>query len=361
VKDRRSSFASSLVPSFVSSIRLLAPVIVGVVLPVASSSTALAQTKGPAEGTGTENRAVAEMLFFTARGMMEAGRYSEACTKLAESYRLDPAAGTLLNLAVCHEKEGKVASAWGEFRQAMADARKAGRADREELAKDHVSSVEPELPFLAIEVPAAVRVPGLEIKRNGVAMQQAAWATELPVDPGNVEVVVSAPGYKPRTQTIAIARKQHLSMTIERLELAPVEAPPPVFWTGKRKAGLAIGLVGVAAATVGGITGAMAINKKSESDDACPTFDGELRCSQAGVDAMSQAKTYAVISDVGIVLGAAGIGVGAFLFFTGGAKTEQGSRSASPHEKAHAKAESPWDFRFGAGPTGAHGVLSRSF
>ena len=42
------------------------------------------------------------------------------------------AAGTLLNLAVCNEKIGKIASAWGEFRDSIAEARKQNRPDREQ-------------------------------------------------------------------------------------------------------------------------------------------------------------------------------------------------------------------------------------
>jgi tetratricopeptide (TPR) repeat protein len=213
-------------------------IVAGAALLFAMQRPALADA--PRTDASSDSRALAEMLFFTARGMMEAGRYEGACVKLAESYRLDPAAGTLLNLAVCHEKEGKIASAWGEFRQALSDARKASRADREELARDHLGVVEPELPMLSIDVPRGMRVTGLEVTRNGVPLLDAAWATELPIDPGTVEITARAPGFKPRTKTLTIAKRQHMSVALEPLEIAPVEVPPPDFWTGKRKLGVVL-------------------------------------------------------------------------------------------------------------------------
>src|ERR1019366_3073920 len=219
----------------------------------ASGSPARAQTTPPQpQGSATDARALAETLFFTARGMMEAGRYAEACGKLTESYRLDPAAGTLLNLAVCNQKIGKIASAWGEFREAQAEARRMNRPDREKLATDSLAAIEPELPFLAINVPPLVRViRGFEIMRNGVPLQSAAWDTELPVDPGEVEGIERAPGYKPKALRVTIGAKQHSTLAAVPLELAPIERPPAVFWTGKRVTGLIVALAGVGAAGAG--------------------------------------------------------------------------------------------------------------
>ncbi len=293
-------------------------ILVALPLTVAAAPLSRAHAQPPSGASSTENRALAETLFFTGRGMMEAKRYADAAVKLAESYRLDPAPGTLLNLAVCHQKIGKVASAWGEFRQALADAKRAGRTDREELAVAAIAELEPELPWLSIEVPSPSRVPGLEISRNGLPISSAAWATELPVDPGEVEIVTRAPGYTPKAQKVQIEKKQHLTVQIERLDLAPIVTRPAEGWSMRRKTGVAVLGFGVTAATIGAAFGAAAIGRRLSSDRACDLFDGERRCTQAGVDDMSKARAFAWISDVGIGVGAIAIVAGAYLFITGG-------------------------------------------
>jgi hypothetical protein len=289
-----------------------------------SVTSAPAQTPPPQPpASGTDARALAETLFFTARGLMEAGRYAEACGKLSESYRLDAAPGTLLNLAVCNEKIGKTASAWGEFRDSLADARRMNRPDREKLATEHIATLEPELSYLAISVPPLVRVVrGFEVLRNGVPLQSAAWDTDLPVDPGDVEVVERAPLYKPKTLHVTVAAKEHATMAAVPLELAPIERPPVAFWTGKRVTGVIAAIAGVGAAGVAAGFGVLATNDKKKSDDNCPTYAGEIRCQQAGVDAMSKANTEAWVSNVGFGLAAVGVGLGTYLFLSGGAQEQ---------------------------------------
>jgi hypothetical protein len=312
---------------------------------------ALAQSGGPGPApSDADTRAVAEMLFFTARGLMEAGRFSQACQKFTESYRLDPAAGTLLNLAVCHEKEGRIASAWGEFRQAIAEARKANRPDREELAQREISKIQADLPFVTISVPAQARVPGLRIARNGVPLNDAAWDTELPIDPGTNEITATAPKYKPQEKKIVIEKRQHLTVVIDPMDPTPVAKS---FWTAQRQLGAAALGGGVALAGVGAFFGALALNNRSKSFSNCPVFDGERRCTQVGADAMSMAQTDAWISDVGIGVGAAAIVVGGYFLIWG-----HGPDSPSPPA---GERRSSWDWGVTGGRGNAFGFLRRTF
>ncbi len=300
-----------------------------------------------------EERAMAETLFFTARGLMEAERYAEACQKFAESYRLAPAAGTLLNLAVCHEKEGKLASAWAEFKQALGDARKMERPDREELATARLAAIEPELPYVAIEVPESARVPGLEILRNGSPILSGGWGTELPVDPGEVVIVARAPGYRPRTTKLTIERKQHLHVRIEPLDALPPPPPAPLTisekpgWTTQRTAGFAMIGAGVVAIGLGGYFGVRAANAKSDSDERCPVVDGERRCSSEGAASMEDAQRDAWVSNVGLGVGIVSVVVGTYLFVKGARSEPRTAQRV--------------DWSLAAGPTSAYGTLLCSF
>ncbi|HEY0463370.1 MAG TPA: hypothetical protein VGC79_04135, partial [Polyangiaceae bacterium] len=56
---------------------------------------------------GAAQKAAAESLFDDGLKAMKSGHFSEACPKLEESERIDPAIGTLLYLGECYEKVGR--------------------------------------------------------------------------------------------------------------------------------------------------------------------------------------------------------------------------------------------------------------
>ena len=86
------------------------------------------------------DKAAAQSLFDEGRKLMSAGKYADACPKLAESQKLDPGVGTQFHLADCYEKLGQTASAWAGFLEAASAAKSMGQADREKVARERAAA-----------------------------------------------------------------------------------------------------------------------------------------------------------------------------------------------------------------------------
>jgi hypothetical protein len=140
------------------------------------------------------NGALAEKLFLDGTKLMEAGQYAQACPKFADSQRLDPAIGTLMHLAQCHEKTGKFASAWSEYTDAAAQAQKAGQSEREKYCRDHATALDAKLQKVIVEL--SHPPDGTTIKLDGTTLPPGVLGTEIPLDPGDHKLEVGAPGKK---------------------------------------------------------------------------------------------------------------------------------------------------------------------
>ncbi|HEX9620689.1 MAG TPA: hypothetical protein VF989_11175 [Polyangiaceae bacterium] len=132
-----------------------------------------------------QQESLAEELFRTARAEMKGGAYAEACPKLAESQRLDPSQGTLLNLALCLEQLGRVATAWTKFRELLDVANL--DEQRARIARDHAEALEPSLPRLRITVDAP-KGTVVVVRLDGAELGPASLGVFLPVDPGEHRV-----------------------------------------------------------------------------------------------------------------------------------------------------------------------------
>jgi hypothetical protein len=150
----------------------------------------------------------ATALFDEGRKLMAAHKYAEACPKLAESQRLAPSGGTLINLADCYEHAGQTASAWGAWKDVAARANAAGKADVEQNAVRHANELEASLAKVTVTVTNESDVPGLAVKRDGIAVGHAEFGLPIPVDPGDHVVEAIAPGKKAWSAHVQVAAKQ---------------------------------------------------------------------------------------------------------------------------------------------------------
>lgn len=275
-----------------------------------------------------QSEGLAQTLFDEGLKLMDEGKYAAACPKLAESQKLDPGGGTLINLALCREKEGKLASAWAAYNEALSQSIRDGRKEREGAARERLAEITPKLAKLTIVVPPATMVAGLEVRFDDSPVPQAAWGVPTPVDVGKHHVSALAPGKKPLSVPFEVKANGEaksievpplFDATVEAKEPGNPDAPPP---SKDTTAAWVVGGVGAAGVVVGAITGIMVFSKKSDSDQACkPT------CTQAGVDSMNSAYTLAWVSDISLGAGLVGLGVSAILFLT--AKSPSSARAAS--------------------------------
>jgi hypothetical protein len=201
----------------------------GVVAKLAALGVLMTPLSAIAQQAGAEV-ALAEVLYQKGRQLMAEGKYAEACPKFAESYRLDAATGTLLNLASCHEGERRLATAWLEFTEALASAKRDHRDDRVRFAEEHLAAIEPKLSRLTVAVSPTSEVADLKVELDGVVVLGAARGVPAPVDPGEHVVQAQAPGRKPWSQRVTvIGQRQDITVTIPVLETEALAVPvPPV-------------------------------------------------------------------------------------------------------------------------------------
>jgi hypothetical protein len=248
-----------------------------------------------------------------------------------------------LNLAVCHEAEGKTATAWSEFNDALTLARRDGRADRVELATRHLAKLEPRLSRLTIEVPTEVRVAGLEVKLDGGSVGRPVWGTPVPIDPGKHVVEASAPGRKAWRAEVDLGDgADRKSVTVPSMERAPESSEKngqrgagpagarrevgSESGAGQRTTGYVIGGIGIAALGVGSFFGLRAYSRWDERNAHCT----DAGCDPTGVEAGDDASRAATYANIGVGVGLVGVAAGTYLVLSAGSGKRSPSAAAHP-------------------------------
>ena len=331
----------------------------------ASLAVSAVSSQARADGPSAAQDAQAEDLFQRAKALMAQSRYKEACPLLAESYRLAGGGGTLQNLAVCHEEEGKVAFAYNRFVELRALSLKANRQDRVKLADEHLAKLKDRLSRLEIHFVGG-KAPGTTVFIDGDAYGETSWEAGILVNTGTRTVRVEAPGKKP----LELKKKVEDEGKTERLDVPKLEdlpvtkAPPPGPAAGPsleeldrvagqralRTTGFVIGGLGIATGIAGGIFGVLAITKNQAAADVCadtgdPTkvnagpFDDDTKFIRAGGGCFApkdstnpdldkanglrdDARTFANVANVLVPVGVVALGVGAYLVIRGSQTAE---------------------------------------
>jgi hypothetical protein len=289
-----------------------------------------------------DDAAAAQALFDQGKKAMAAHDFAAACTEFEDSFRLDPAMGTLLNLADCKERNGKLASAWSLFLELAAKAREAGQAERARIGRQRAAALAPRLSHLVIHPPGPESPPGLEVKRDGTVVGSAEWGVPIPADAGSHTIDAAAPGKLPWSTSVDLgSHAETVTVSVPELKAAPPEAPldvagppapatpavaespamepPPPHGLGTQKiVALAVGGLGVAGVAVGTYFGLASMSKHTQASGDCGPEDTVCTGSKGsqGVQLWSDARTAGNISTAAFIVGAAGIAGATVLWFT---------------------------------------------
>jgi hypothetical protein len=295
-----------------------------------------------AHADGEESReAQALRLFKEARSDMGNGRYAEACPKFAESNTLYPGAGTMLNLAYCHEKLGKRAQAWGEYQAAAVAAHDDGKSEWEDAAHARAGRLEASIAWIVVHVDKTADVSHLTIQFDGQPFEVRQLERPTPVDPGRHDVKVSAVGKQTWATTVDVDVRDTPTVDVPALEPLPIATvpapshPPPASsadaapsrgWSAQR-----ITAVVLAGAGVGALGLASGLGLSARSTYLGADCQGQI-CTPQGSNTQSRAIEVAGVATVAAVVGVASLASAAILWWTSPpyARTVRVGASAGP-------------------------------
>lgn len=257
--------------------------------------------------------AAAEALFQEGKELVAEGRFEEACTRFEASVRIERAVGGLLNLADCHARLGRTASAWSEFQDAASGAEREGDPVRARFARRRAAELEPSLSRLAIEM--IHDTPGVSIRINGRELVRDAWRSGLPVDPGRLVVEASAVGFRDWRGMVDVPPREMVVIRVPDLEPLRArqqsprrqQASPP-----DRTAVYVAAGAGAAALAFGTAFGIKTLTTQAKVNERC----GDRYCDATGLEWERDARTYATLSTVGLGAGVALTGLAAWLWWS---------------------------------------------
>jgi hypothetical protein len=300
---------------------------------------AAAQDSGQAE-----NIAAARSLGIEGVQLAEAGKCDEAIEKLSRAEALYHAPTILDRLGECQIQVGQIVVGTENLNRVVreplaANAPKAFR-DAQERAKKALDAALPRIGHLTVNVePKEAKI---SVTVGEAPVPAALIGVERPTDPGTHEVVASAPGYLTQRTTVTLAEGGHESVTLrltldpnaqkEAVPLAttappPPPPPPPAAETSNGTKTLSFVLIGagVAGIGVGAVTGAMALQKKSDLD--CP----DNKCSGGEIDKLHSARGVALASTISFAIGIPAAAIGTVLLLTTSKSQQRASKVPPRH------------------------------
>lgn len=278
----------------------------------------------------------ADQLFGEARELMKVQNFKDALPKFEESLKLDPAPGTLFNLAECEAQVGRLVSAKEHFQVAAAGFPKGDK--RRPYSIGRVAELERRIAHLTLKL-ASNAPKDVIVTRNGVPMKDSEFGAPFPTDPGDVALVVTARGHEDRKVNLSLKDGEALEYALQVGDTGAEQAAdttttdraisksitPSGRGTPLRTIGFVVGGVGVLGVGLGAVTGILTMGYASTVKDHC---DASNACDSKGLDAASSGKVTSPISTIAFIAGGALIVTGVVLVIVGGSSKKEAPRAS---------------------------------
>ncbi len=249
---------------------------------------------------------------------MERADYASACPLLGRSQELDPAGGTLLNLALCHEKQGRLVAALRDWKQAAERNRTEKRPEREREALLHLADLEARVPHVTLNAPASGVAVAVSLDGAPIAAPTPSAPVHLRLDPGSHTIRTDLPGRVPIVRTFELTERVPSTLDLQEptaeaaapaamptapeslVPMAAGPAPLPLEPHARLSfpSKILIGTAAVAGAAAG-ISGVLAVTARLSYTSSC--IDSRAYCSD--LDAVGtgvRARTMAWVSTAAI-------------------------------------------------------------
>lgn len=295
-----------------------------------------------AEGESAAER-VAREKFNDGRALLAQGRWSEAAERFSQSQKLDPAPGTLANLAFCYEKLGNTSGAWIAYKETARAARSIGKSQWATLAEQSAAALEQAAPRVVIlfERP---EIDGLGLWLDGTELPQSLWRESPPVAPGRHELRATALGRRRWSTGFEVGSEGSATVRVPALESttapspavspAPSQAvsrsrstrPPTHTLAARRTAGVVLGSLGVAGLLTGSALAAVGYATYTRSTRYCLGAS----CSSQGASLRSTAIAESNAASVTLAVGGAATAGGLVLWFAATRNTSNRATGLAP-------------------------------
>jgi hypothetical protein len=296
-----------------------------------------------AEEASAAETAAARALAVDGLKLAQANNCVEAAPKLERAEKLYHSPVVASRLGECYVNVGRLVEGTEILRKVLREPQGSDQSPALSKALERAQKVldaaKPRIAGLTIKVAA---VQDMSVKVDGTLVPGALVDTEIPIDPGQHSVEVTAPGFLRAASRLSVAEgeKKSVTLTMSRdpdavapastTDRAPMKeaasppprgvnavpaaptpppSPPPAPNRTAAYVALGVGAVGLAG---GSVLGLMTMKQHSDLKDECP---GGV-CGRDKQGDLDSAKRLGNISTIAFGVGGAGLLLGTVLFFT---------------------------------------------